>query len=104
MLFAIIKTIITWGKLGLYFVQGAWVPRGLSLVFVENKDENDGECSKVIVEKYNYALTCFEMVSEIQIWERKFFGVLLLKNKIFVLGGQNENGYLKSVSNIDLFN
>lgn len=103
-LFAISKAITNLGRLGLNFVDGAVVPRRLSLVFVQYNSENDAEGSKVIVEKFNNIRHCFEMVSEIQLGGRKFFGVLLFKNKVFVLGGHNETGYLKSVSNIDLFN
>lgn len=102
---AIIMAIISWIVLGfdfvvdaLSFLRGDRVPRGLSLVFVQHKGKSNAEYSKIIVEKYNIALNCFDKVSEIQIWERTFFGILLLKNKVFVLGGHNRNGYLKSVS------
>lgn len=101
----IFMTIFSWFLLCLDFVVGKvssphykWVPSGLSLVSIQYKSENNPKFSKIIVEKFNNAFECFERVSEIQIWNRKYFGVLLLKNKVFVLGGHNVNGYLKSVS------
>lgn len=55
--------------------------------------------AEVIVKKYNNQLKRFEKTVEIPLGSRTDFEVVLHKNKIFILGGYNDNGEeLKSVS------
>lgn len=50
------------------------------------------------IEMYNDSSKRFEKFSEIPLKNRQGYGVVLHKNKIFIIGGWANNVFLKSVS------
>lgn len=78
------------------------VPRSHSTfcVFLQFKGENGAEYSGIEIEHYDHTMCRFEKSTQIRLEQRMDFQDVMQKNKIFVLGGvnNNDNTYLKSVS------
>lgn len=68
------------------------------MVFLKIKGENNAEYSAVKIENYNHMMSRFDKGIEIPLGEREYFGVVMQRNKIFVLGGEKNDKALKSVS------
>lgn len=65
------------------------------------KGENGLHQSIIKIDKVNTELNSFDDAGRIILGVRKYFNVILHKNKIFVLGGLVDSEYLKSVRAID---
>lgn len=76
--------------------------RSIFCVLSQNIGYNDVNYSVLKIEKYDNLLKCFEKVCEITLGDRLFFGVVLLKYKIYVLGGRVYSKCSKSVSDLDV--
>lgn len=59
--------------------------------------EYGADHSAVKIEQFNVTLNHFAERDEIPLGDRSHFGVILWRNKIFVLGGRVNHEYLKSV-------
>lgn len=68
-------------------------------LFAQYKEFEGAEQSAIKIEKFNSVLNSFEETGEITLGDRIFFGMVLQKNKIYVLGGRANGVKLKSVSN-----
>lgn len=69
-------------------------------LFVQHKGFEGAKNSAIKIEKYNSVLKTHEEVPEIAIGDRCHFGVILYKNKIYVMGGMRNKIHLKTVSTI----
>lgn len=73
--------------------------RPIFCLFLQEKDEEGGvQSSAVKIEKYNNVLNRFEEAAVIELGDREGFNAVLLKNKLFVLGGKTGDIFLKCVS------
>lgn len=76
--------------------------RGRSIYCFVHHQEEEG-CSVVKVEKYHSALNSWSKVAEIPLGFREHFRLILLENKLYVLGGVDDgSGTLNSVSKIKI--
>lgn len=79
---------------------GAHRSRPIFGLMVQSKRNGEAGSTKIKFEKYNSVLNSFERMPEISLGDRRQPGVVLQKNKVYILGGVINGVRQKSVSTI----
>lgn len=72
--------------------------RSVFCLFAQHKGEDSAEYSAIKIEKFSTKLDRLEEAAEIDLGDRRDFGMILHNSKIYVLGGRRDDNSLKIVS------